>query len=133
MEFQERIYVDYLATRNALGNKVGSFEVRELRGEERVKVVLDELNSGNPPHQAYVCAFIHMAPGYIRNNPGVRERVERVLLNEDEGFKLCLALLKDCALQQPSEEKDSRNDSVSGMSLGERIRKAFGRRAPPGA
>ena len=36
------------------------------------------------------------------------------------------------ALQQPSQEKDARNDSFSGMSLGERIRKIFGRRAPPG-
>ncbi len=98
MEFQERIYVDYLATKHRLGNRVGSFEVRELGGEERVKLVLDELNSGNPPHQAYVCAFIHMAPSYMRNNPDVRETVERVLLNEDEGFKLCLALLKDYAL-----------------------------------
>ena len=33
---------------------------------------------------------------------------------------------------QPSPEKDARNDSVSGMSLGERIQKIFGRRAPPG-
>ena len=34
---------------------------------------------------------------------------------------------------QPSQEKDARNDSVSGMSLGERIQKIFGPRAPPGA
>ena len=33
---------------------------------------------------------------------------------------------------QPSPEKDARNDSVSGMSLGERIQRIFGRRAPPG-
>ena len=33
---------------------------------------------------------------------------------------------------QPSPEKDARNDSLSGMSLGERIQRIFGRRAPPG-
>ena len=35
--------------------------------------------------------------------------------------------------QQLSQENEGRNDSVSGMSLGERIQKIFGRRAPPGA
>ena len=34
---------------------------------------------------------------------------------------------------QPSPEKEARNDSVSGMSLGEKIRKIFGPREPPGA
>jgi len=33
---------------------------------------------------------------------------------------------------QPSPEKEARNDSVSGMSLGEKIRKIFGPREPPG-
>ena len=33
---------------------------------------------------------------------------------------------------QPAPEKDARNDSLSGMSLGERIQRIFGRRAPPG-
>jgi hypothetical protein len=33
---------------------------------------------------------------------------------------------------QPAPEKEARNDSVSGMSLGEKIQRAFGRRAPPG-
>ena len=34
---------------------------------------------------------------------------------------------------QPPPEKEARNDSVSGMSLGERIQRIFGRRAPPEA
>ena len=40
---------------------------------------------------------------------------------------------RDALEQQSSQEKDARNDSVSGMSLGERIRKIFGPREPPEA
>lgn len=99
--FQERVCVDYLATRKPLGNRVGSFDVRQLGDEERVKIVLDELNSGNASYQAYICAFIHTAPGCIRDNPAVREVVDRILLSGGEDFKACLAVLKDYALHNP--------------------------------
>ncbi len=35
---------------------------------------------------------------------------------------------RDGAKHEPSQEKDARNDSVSGMSIRERIQEAFGRR-----
>ena len=35
---------------------------------------------------------------------------------------------KDGAKHEPSQEKDVRNDSVSGMSIRERLAEAFGRR-----
>ena len=34
---------------------------------------------------------------------------------------------RDGAKHEPSQEKDAGKDSVSGMSIGERIKKAFGR------
>ncbi len=62
-------------------------------------------------------------------------REEIVQAHVDAGFSRKMAeqdadgflAFRDGAKRQPSQEKDPGNDSVSGMSIKERIQKAFGR------
>jgi hypothetical protein len=62
-------------------------------------------------------------------------REEIVKTHVDAGFSRKMAereadeflAFRDGAKHQPSQEKDAGNDSVSGMSVRERIQKAFGR------
>jgi hypothetical protein len=64
------------------------------------------------------------------------EEIVKTLM--DEGFSRKTAereageflAYRDGAKEQPSEEEDARNDSVSGMSIGDRIQKAFGHGGP---
>ncbi len=63
-----------------------------------------------------------------------REEIVKTLM--DEGFSPKMAerdadgllAYKDGTKHEPSQEKDPGKDSVSGMSIRERIQKAFGRR-----
>ncbi len=63
-----------------------------------------------------------------------REEIVKTLM--DEGFSPKMAerdaddflAYRDGAKHEPSQEKDARNDSVSGMSIRERLAEAFGRR-----
>ena len=62
-----------------------------------------------------------------------REEIVKTIM--DAGFSLKMAerdadeflAYQDGAKHEPAQEKDPRNDSVSGMSVRERIQKAFGR------
>ncbi len=62
-------------------------------------------------------------------------REEIVKAHVDAGFSRRVAerdadeflAYQDGAKHEPAQEKDPRNDSVSGMSIRERIQKAFGR------
>ena len=62
-----------------------------------------------------------------------REEIVKTLM--DAGFSRKMAeqdadgflAYRDAPKQRPSQEKDARKDSVSGMSIRERIQKAFGR------
>ena len=62
-----------------------------------------------------------------------REEIVKALM--EQGFSRKMAerdadgflAYRDGAKEQPSQEKDSGNDSVSGMSIRDRIRKAFER------
>ncbi len=62
-----------------------------------------------------------------------REEIVKTLM--EQGFSRKMAerdadgflAYRDGAKEQPCQEKDSRNDSVSGMSIRDRIQKAFGR------
>jgi hypothetical protein len=63
-----------------------------------------------------------------------REEIVKTLM--DEGFSRKMAehdadgflAYRDGTKHEPAQEKEARKDSVSGMSIGERIQKAFGRR-----
>lgn len=63
-----------------------------------------------------------------------REEIVKTLM--EQGFSRKMAEhdadgfidYRDEPKQQPSQEKDSGNDSVSGMNIRDRIQKAFGRR-----
>ncbi len=63
-----------------------------------------------------------------------REEIVKTIM--DEGFSRKMAerdaddflAYRDGAKHEPSQEKDARNDSVSGMSIRERLAEAFGRR-----
>jgi len=110
-DFQEQVYVDYLATKNALHNNIGSFKIRQLSTEERIKIVLEQLNMSNQMHQAYVCAFIETAPNDIRNDPRVKESVKNVMLTEDKLFRDAYTRLKAHAQQY----QDQRHDQIRGI------------------
>ena len=110
-DFQEQVSADYLATKNTLHNNIGGFKVRQFSTEERIKIVLEQLNYNNLINQAYVCAFIEMAPNEIRNDPRVKESVKNVMLTEDKIFRDSYMRLKAHAQQY----QDQHHDQIRGI------------------
>lgn len=75
---------NFLATRRELSGRIGSFEVRELTLEERVRLVKADFATG-PDHRGYLIWALGRASNELLGRVEISEILER-LADDSEAF-----------------------------------------------